>query len=92
MVSVNEHQTCPHEFLLIDGCTKLMMVSSKFSCMMCLHVLSSTAVLANSTCGNDTSCEQNCAVVNGTEQCSCNVGYMLADDETSCQGNDVIKK
>lgn len=29
-------------------------------------------------------CEQNCVRLNGTEVCSCDVGFMLAEDDISC--------
>ena len=50
------------------------------------YILPLRTVLDNSTCRNASICEQNCALVNDTDQCSCDIGFMLAEDGRSCPG------
>ena len=50
---------------------------------MMMNILS-TAVLPNNTCSSESMCEQNCVLLNETEVCSCDVGFILAEDNVSC--------
>ena len=48
------------------------------------HVFAS--VLEIFECPENNSCSQNCVLINGTEECSCDNGYMLEDDNVTCNG------
>ena len=41
---------------------------------------------ASSLCSNTNECDQNCVLLDGVEQCSCDKGYSLTDDGLTCQG------
>ena len=43
-------------------------------------------ITASSFCSNTNECDQNCVLLNGVEQCSCDKGYSLAEDGLTCQG------
>ena len=46
--------------------------------------------LAVFSCDNTTNCTQNCIRLFGVEQCSCNIGYELDTDNTTCLGMDML--
>ena len=52
-------------------------------CALSTIVLSISALPAN-MCGNQNMCEQNCVSLDGTEVCSCDVGFTLAENNASC--------
>ncbi len=44
------------------------------------------AVLPESTCPDGNACSQNCVILFGQAQCSCNPGYSLSENGVSCLG------
>ena len=53
-----------------------------------IHALSTIVLfipaLPANMCGNQNLCEQNCVSLDGTEVCSCDVGFTLAENNASC--------
>ena len=45
-----------------------------------------SAVLPTAECPRNNNCDQTCVLINATEQCSCNPGYMLCADSRTCYG------
>ena len=41
---------------------------------------------ADIECNAGHGCEYQCAKINGANQCSCQLGYQLANDGLTCQG------
>ncbi len=51
-------------------------------CIMCVIC----TALPEYTCSSGSSCDQLCAVIDGVDQCSCDIGYQLANDGSTCLG------
>ena len=66
------------------------MVLWNASCSILCHIgairfsFSFFAALPTSICSSDNLCEQNCVSLDGTEVCSCDVGFTLAENNASC--------
>ena len=44
----------------------------------------STTVIPGNNCSSENRCEQNCVFLDGAEECSCDIGFSLAENNASC--------
>ena len=80
----NYNRTTPRVLVSILDSLSL---SLSHASLMCIYIyIYITAVLPEYTCSSGNGCDQQCIVVNGVDQCSCDIGYQLTGDGSTCIG------